>query len=240
MQSLSQADCLVLWESGRALHPIDQGLLYVHAAFPESRYEAIADWPLGRRNHALAELHCATFGRWLRGWTACERCEAKLECEVDGHALIASGAEPRTESIAIAGSEFRLPTSRDLAAIAGKSSPADAVLSLLDRCRVSGFAEGTELKLCAWSEAEIETIGDRMAEADPLAEILLHFDCPVCACDFDKSLDLAAFLWAEMEARARRLMLDVHELAMAYGWSEAETLALSPARRNFYLDMVRA
>ena len=127
MQSLSQADCLVLWESGRALHPIDQGLLYVHAAFPESRYEAIADWPLGRRNHALAELHCATFGRWLRGWTACERCEAKLECEVDGHALLASGAEPRTESIAIAGSEFRLPTSRDWL-----RSPANPVLPM--RC----------------------------------------------------------------------------------------------------------
>jgi hypothetical protein len=51
----------------------------VHAAFPESRRESIADWPLGRRNRALAELRCATFGRWLRGWTACEQCGEKLE-----------------------------------------------------------------------------------------------------------------------------------------------------------------
>jgi hypothetical protein len=35
-------------------------------------------------------------------------------------------------------------------------------------------------------------------------------------------------------------MLDVHTLASAYGWSESEILSLNPARREFYLEMVRA
>ena len=43
-----------------------------------------------------------------------------------------------------------------------------------------------------------------------------------------------------MEGRAKRLLMDVHLLARAYGWSEAEVLALSPARRRFYLEMVEA
>ena len=238
MQSLSQADCLALWESGRALHPLDRGLLAVHAAFPESRTESIPDWPLGRRNRALAELHCASFDRWLRGWTACEQCAERLEFQVDGQALMASGEERACVPIAYAGSEFRLPTSRDLAAIAEESDPSAAALRLLRQCRIA--SNSSEASDEGWSEAELEVIGERMAAADPLAEILLHFDCPVCGCAFDESLDLTAFLWAEMESRAKRLLLDVHELATAYGWSEAEILSLSAARRNAYLEMVRA
>jgi hypothetical protein len=238
MQSLSQADCLALWERGRALHPLDQGLLAVHTAFPECRSESIPDWPLGQRNRALAELHCASFGRWLRGWTACEQCTERLEFQVDGYALIASGAERVRGPVAYAGSEFRLPTSRDLAAIAEESDPSAAALGLLRQCLVA--SNSSEAPDGGWSEAELDAIGERMAAVDPLAEILLHFDCPVCGCAFDESLDLTAFLWAEMEGRAKRLLLDVHELASAYGWSEGEILSLSAARRNAYLEMVRA
>ncbi len=43
-----------------------------------------------------------------------------------------------------------------------------------------------------------------------------------------------------MEARAKRLLSEVHALASAYGWSEREILGLSVARREFYLGMVRA
>ena len=35
-------------------------------------------------------------------------------------------------------------------------------------------------------------------------------------------------------------MWEVHTLATAYGWSEAETLALGDARRAMYLEMVSA
>ena len=240
MQSLSQADCLSLWERGRTLHPLDQGLLAVATAFPESRRETIADWPLGQRNRALAELRCASFGRWLRGWTACEQCAEKLEFQVDGQALVASGAERVVEPIAYAGRAFRLPTTRDLAAIAAEGEPAAATVRLLQQCLLPNPGDSAKTSRDTWREEELEAIGERMAEADPLAEILLHFDCPACGCAFDESLDLAAFLWAEMEAHARRLLLDVHELASTYGWSEMEILSLSATRRNAYLEMVRA
>ena len=47
-------------------------------------------------------------------------------------------------------------------------------------------------------------------------------------------------LWAELEAVARRLAMEVHTLASAYGWSESEILSLSDARRRLYLEMVSA
>jgi hypothetical protein len=86
----------------------------------------------------------------------------------------------------------------------------------------------------------MERIGDRLAEADPLAEILLNFDCPACKENFAEPLDLASFFWSALDARVRRLLADVHALASAYGWSEAEILALSSQRRNFYLKQVLA
>ncbi|HUD55174.1 MAG TPA: hypothetical protein VMR02_08095 [Terracidiphilus sp.] len=44
----------------------------------------------------------------------------------------------------------------------------------------------------------------------------------------------------QIEARARRLLYEVHTLAAAYGWSEREILSLSAPRRALYLEMVRA
>src|SRR5260370_40203503 len=92
MRNLTQADFLELWETGRSLHPLDQGVLAVVAAFPEVK-ESVADWPVGRRNRALAELRCAAFGGSLRGWTACQTCGEELEVELDGRGLEAKAGE---------------------------------------------------------------------------------------------------------------------------------------------------
>ena len=119
MRALTQADCLVLWESGHGLHPIDQGLLAVNAVFPEAREESVADWPLGRRNRALAQLYCASFGSKLRGWTSCRKCGEKLEFAADGKALVETGSpvDPAA-TVSVLNRVFRLPTSRDLARVA--------------------------------------------------------------------------------------------------------------------------
>jgi hypothetical protein len=52
------------------------------------------------------------------------------------------------------------------------------------------------------------------------------------------TLDPAEFLWAAAEAQARRLLLEVDALARAYGWREPDVLALPPARRRAYLELV--
>jgi hypothetical protein len=230
MRNLTQADFLELWETGRSPHPLDQGVLAVAAAFPEVK-ESVADWPLGRRNRALAELRCAVFGGSLRGWTACQTCGEKLEFELDGRALAETAGE--TDCIDVGGERYRLPTSRDLAAVVKETDATVAARRLLQQCSLDA-TKGV------WSEEEMEAVGELMAASDPLSEILLSFDCPGCGAAFEESLDLPTFLWAEMEARAKRLLSEVHALASAYGWSEREILGLSVARREFYLGMVRA
>ena len=239
MRALTHSDFLSLWEKGRGLHPLDQGLLAIHASFPEAR-ETVADWPLGHRNRALAELHCSYFGHALEGWTSCPQCGEKLEFNMDGRALAEQPQSQHAEPVVIHGQSFRLPTSRDLARAAHErdaaADPDAAAVRLLRACRVDGGDDAEQ----TWSEEELEEAGERMAAADPLAEIVLNFQCPVCEATCHESLDLPTFLWAELEALARRLVMDVHALASAYGWSEREILALSDTRRRLYLEMVSA
>jgi hypothetical protein len=68
--------------------------------------------------------------------------------------------------------------------------------------------------------------------------VLVSLDCPECGAGFDADLDPAAFVWAEVEARARRVLIEVDALARAYGWTEADVLALSESRRAAYLAIV--
>jgi hypothetical protein len=242
MHTLSQTDLLALWESGRTLHPIDKGLLAIQAAFPDTWDESVADWPLGRRNRALAQLRCACFGAALRGWTSCTQCGEKLEFEFDGRSVADGSAPEGDQLIVVKGCAFRLPTSRDLARLASEHDAHEAALRLLEQCRADGSvgAEAGEPDAPTWTREDVDEVGEQMALADPLAEIMLDFTCPACAESFQENLDLAEFLWAEIEAQAKRLLLDVHALASAYGWSESEILSLSAARRALYLQMVRA
>jgi hypothetical protein len=244
MRTLSQADLLALWESGRTLHPIDQGLLAIHAAFPDTRHESVADWPLGRRNRALARLRCACFGASLRGWTSCRQCGEKLEFEFNGRSIADGCAPEHQEPIVVRGCAFRVPTSRDLAQIArfaAEHDAAEAALRLLEQCRADASPVPPSGSAApGWTPEDVDAIGEQMALADPLAEIMLDFTCPACTESFQESLDFPVFLWSEMEAQAKRLLLDVHALASAYGWSESEILSLSAARRALYLQMVHA
>jgi len=51
-------------------------------------------------------------------------------------------------------------------------------------------------------------------------------------------LDIVAFFWEEISAKANRLLEEVHTLALAYGWNEMDILSMSVRRRQFYFEMV--
>lgn len=232
MRGLAERDLLDLWERGSELHPVDRSLLALHAALPATSYDTLADWPLGMRNHALAELYESWFGPRLDAWTSCEACGEQLEFQLDTQLLTAQRAVPPDAAPAarVGPHCFRLPSSRDLA-LAGHEPTAElAAASLLRACWI-GDGEAP-----AFTEREIEEAGEQLAQADPLAEARVQLTCPACGREWDDALELTHFVWAEIEARAKQLLRDVHELALAYGWTEAETLAVSERRRRFYLE----
>jgi hypothetical protein len=232
MPTFSSSEILDVWERSVRLHPLDRGLLALSIASPRAS-EDFADWPLGRRNRALFELHASSFGSQLQGWSACPRCAEKVEFDID-LGLILNAATPNScSSVTIGGSQFRLPTSRDLAVVLSSDSDTSAV-RLLERCRIGDGAREE------WDEAALSDAGELLAAADPLAETQLSLDCPSCDHRWNDVLDIGSFVWAEIESRAHRLLWEVHTLASAYGWSETETLSLGAVRRAGYMRMVRA
>ena len=61
--------------------------------------------------------------------------------------------------------------------------------------------------------------------------------CPECGHRWHATFDIVSFFWSEIDAWAYRTLHQVHRLASAYGWREADILAMSPWRRQFYLSL---
>jgi hypothetical protein len=143
--------------------------------------------------------------------------------------------EDRT--VIVEGRSFRLrgPDSRDAAAVAMSGSLEAARRMLLSRCVIHGDASDTSVD--ALPEPVQAAIAAELAAIDPQAEVLLDLGCPACGRAWQAILDIAAFLWAEIRARARRLLQEIDVLARTYGWTEAEILGLSDTRRGLYLQM---
>ena len=235
MNTLSASNLLRVWEKGHAQHSVDRALLLLRAAEPEHSYDRLADWTVGQRDAAILRLRIAIFGAGLSAYLDCPECNARLEFAFDGRAFQVP-CQSDQATIEFGGFSFRLPTSRDLAHIAYETEPVAAARRLLALCCVRGEA-GTRFE---WSEATLEEIESRMAEADPQGDIELDLVCEVCGHNWQAAFDVAGFFWEEIEAKAKGLLQEVHLLASSYGWSEDEVLALSDVRRVAYLEMVRA
>jgi hypothetical protein len=125
---------------------------------------------------------------------------------------------------------FRAPNSLDLAAALAAES-ADSVSVLLRACVLSASSDGVGHIPEELPSHVVEGIVRRMGEADPQADVQLALTCLSCGHHWLAPFDAGSFLWREVAAFSGRLLHDVHRLAMAYGWQEADILAMSSSRR---------
>ena len=86
--------------------------------------------------------------------------------------------------------------------------------------------------------AVLQAVAAAMAAADPQGDVELALRCPACGHVWPAAFDIGSFFWAEVDAWARVLLSEIHTLASAYGWREADVLALSPWRRRCYLELI--
>jgi len=248
MRVLSAAELLEAWERSAAQSPARRPLVLLAAAGVAAPPEAAADWPIGRRDAELLRLRERAFGSRLAATAVCPECGERLEVAFDagdiraGEESSEDAAAPAGElALAVAGCElrFRLPTSRDLAVAAAHGGDLEAVRrSLVGSCLLTAHRGGQQVTASDLPAEAVAAIEERMEAADPQAHVLLDLSCPACARRWQAPFDVDTFFWAELEAWARRTLAEVHSLAAAYGWSEAEVLALSAARRRLYLEMV--
>lgn len=201
-----------------------------------------AQLSVGRANALLLRLHVAMFGSRIDCSATCPACGEALELEVDAGELL--GLEPPSlEGPAVFQDaewevSFRLPTELDVEAIRNERDPHVARNLLLQRC-VSECRRGAESVNILLAPPEvIARLGARMEELDPLAVIDFELKCGACGHGRSSSLEVDSILWARVDAWARRMLQEVHELARAYGWTERDIVAMSPWKRDVYLDLV--
>jgi hypothetical protein len=241
LQSPSARALLEAWERGLEQGPVERGLTLLALTRPGDDPESLAALSVGERDRRLLALRETLFGTRMTGLVACSACGERLELEFATGELRA--AAPDQAVLALRGVDhelqLRLPDSRDLLAIAAAGAEDGAAL-LLERCLVSARIGGDDARADSLPAALVAEAGRRLADADPQADLRFALTCPACGFDWAAPFDVVGYLWAEIEGWAGRLLSEVHELASAYGWSEAEILELNPARRRSYLRMVGA
>ena len=245
MGSLSNGDIIKVWETGRHQHLLDRAITILLAGYPGMTRDQSASLTIGQRDGCLFDLREKTFGSNIRGFAVCPRCSDELEFTLSTEDIRVS-AEPLfiggersfeliTENVKL---NFRLPTSRDLAAVAGSEDMESAQNMIIQRCMIETSVDGKPIVAEKLSPEIVERLAEYMSECDPQAEVLLNLKCSTCRHKWQKVFDIVTFLWEEISLHAKSLLQEVHSIASVYGWREEDILSMSSARRQYYLYMV--
>jgi hypothetical protein len=236
------AALLDAWERGLKLPLPQRALLVLAASHPDATLAELAALPLGARDALLFDVREQMFGAELATVTTCPNCDEVLEAGFLLTDIRAAGARDIAgeHELMVAGHSirFRLPATADVLAIP-KDADADAARDLLmQRCLLEARdLSGKAVAPNALPENMLPEISAAMSGADPQAIVDLALECPACGHGFAAAFDIASYLMAEIHAWAQRLIVEVATLARAFGWREADVLALSPTRRRLYLEL---
>jgi hypothetical protein len=260
MRALTAQELLDIWERGFAMTPVQRGLAFLTEACPEMTSQALAELSIGQRDDLLLSLRERLFGAQVSGLATCPKCGERLELnfrvsdirvakngkgdkgqgegEFPNPYPLSPGSYPLSLEFPGFMVHFRIPNSLDLATIAGNQDLDQSRKMLLECCLKSVDAQGSPVAPSDLPMEVIEAVQERMAQVDPLADIAFSLTCPSCSHQWQLLFDALTLLWNEINAWAYRILREVHILASAYGWREADILSLSPWRRQAYLDMV--
>ena len=252
MRAPSATDLLLAWERGLDQSPTQRALALLGTCSAGITQDRLAALPIGARDTLLLRLRESLFGNSVSAVSQCAKCGEKLDVafsiddilDMQAVQMDAGSIEfpLQTHQLRADGYDitYRVPTSADLLAIS--ETPADIVPQavLLQRCVMDVQLDGESAPVNGLPDYITAAISKEMADADPQAQIELALVCPGCSYAWHALFDVAAFLWSEVHAWAKRILYEVHTLARAYGWREADILAMSARRRQIYLDLVRS
>jgi hypothetical protein len=234
---------LAAWEQGLdEPQAIGRALALLGAAYPDVAPLSLAQLSIGERDADLLQLQEEVFGGHVSALADCTACNERVELSFElaevRVALPGAAKAALTASCEEYQVEFRLPDSRDLLALMGPEGFEKKRVRLLERIILCARRAGRSIGAQELPEDLISAMEAEMQAVDPQAEIMLRLCCQSCGHEWNALFDPGAFLWKEVDAWAVRVLEEVHLLAAAYGWSEADILAMSPWRRHAYLEML--
>ena len=245
---------LSTWERGIEFdrQPVRRALLLLEVACPQLSADERERMPLGRRDARLLALREQVFGPTLVSVVPCPGCGEQQELLFNTDDVRApvpggnnnNGFEPlslETQGYIIT---YRLPSSRDILAVAdslveqAETDFAEVERALLGRCLLQATHDGAEIACDALPPSVLAALETRISEDDPQADVQLALECAECGHRWYALLDIASFMWNEIASWAKRMLREIHVLARAYGWFEADIVSMHPARRDFYLQLL--
>jgi hypothetical protein len=242
MMAVSSAQLLAAWERGLNQPPARRVLTLLNADDDGGTFEALAPLSIGERDRRLLCLREQMFGPHLNAIAECPACGESLEVDFNIADVRVEPNEPASEPFTLEHEgyvvAFRLPASLDLGSLDENAAAVENRRRLVELCVLSASRSGSVISADELPEELVAAIAAQMAKADPQAEILITMQCPACPHQWSTPLDIGAFFWAELNTWATRLLREIHLLAAAYGWREPDILALSPTRRQLYLEML--
>lgn len=229
-------ETLALWEALASTTSVARGASVLVALGAAAGLADAVRMPLATAARAaLGELR-ERAGPQVQTVLTCPDCGAVLDVPLRLDDLLdATGDLPEGAAaglVTVDGVVVRGPTTEDLLVALASEDPSAA---LRGRCVTWPAGVGATTADPAVQE-RVSAAAEELAGASALA---VRLDCPDCGGDVAAEVDAVALLADRVADEVRDLLADVAELAMAFGWSEADVLQLSDARRHAYLDLAR-
>ncbi len=243
MRCLSASELVEVWEYGLDRDPVQRGLTLLAACSNQNPRE-LASLSIGRRDARLLDVYELLFGPAIDAFAECPACGQRLEYSLTASDLKGAPVDADAHDLMLQSDgwrlHLRLPNSLDLEAAGRVGDVPAAQRLLLERCIVEASRDGAMVSLKTVPDSLAGEIEKTLAQADPLTELLLSLGCANCRHAWQVLFDVERFLWVKISALAKRLLREVHALARAYGWTQAEVLSLSARRRQAYLELAGA
>jgi hypothetical protein len=203
--------------------------------------EQIPDLPICDVDRLIAGLHLRDLGDQIESRAVCAHCQGRFELSFSLRGLLQSiGGTDRSRTEGLVGPDeertfrttdglrFRLPTTRDLDATAGLS-PETAAERLRRGCVLEGDPE-----------RDPRLLEESMAAVGPVLDVDLDAECPHCATTGQVRFEMQGYLARALAFERRFLNHEVHQMALAYGWSRSEILDMPRADRRAHAQMILA
>lgn len=237
----SAATLLQAWETGAGAAPADRlaALLCSLEVIPsETTVDALT---VGQCDARLFEVRRSLFGEELDVVATCPECRQELELALKLGELQPPLSDCTPDPVSVTADGYtvrcRIPTNADLRALTDDGE--EAILRrLIARCALDvRDGDGRPAGLDEVPASAIDAIARAVAESDPGSFTTLRILCP-CGTEWLDELDIRAVVWTDLTDWLGGVLNEVNHLALAYGWSEGEILAMAGWRRRWYLEAI--
>jgi hypothetical protein len=194
--------------------------------------------PIPDRDRLLTAVYFNTYGSKIETTVLCPSCNNRFDLSFSLEEWVndltadssqkLNGKDCAYPFMAPGGIKFRLPTGADEMAVMGME-PGTAAKELLKKCIPEGSGQYNP-----------DLIQMAMHEMAPLADAEFEAKCPECSEIQLLHFNLQQYLLSSLLNGQKKLVIEVHRLASAYGWGLNEIMELPRSIRGTYITMLES